>query len=143
MKLTAHFDGGCRAKQNLAAGAAVLYDEGGHEIASRSHVMYDTTTPVAEYMGLILALELAREHGGTDVTILGDAELIVRHVDGRYRCRQEHLQPMLAYVRTLMSHIPHVEVREFPKAGPQMKRRFGNERADQLANEAMNSAPAG
>lgn len=140
MKLTAHFDGGCRAKQNLAASAAVLYDEHGHELATRSHLMRDTTTPVAEYMGLILALELAKEHGGTDVTILGDAELIVRHVDGRYRCRQPHLQPLLALVRTHMSHIPSVVVREFPKAGPQKKRRFGNERADQLCNECMDAA---
>jgi ribonuclease HI len=143
MKLICMFDGGCRTSRGVAAGAAVAYDEHGNELATRSQILHRTTTPVAEYWGLILALQLAHELGGTDVTILGDAELIVRQVDGRYACRQAHLRPLLENVRGWMATIPRVEVREFPKAGPRHKRRHGNVHADRLCNEAMDAELAG
>lgn len=142
MKLVAHFDGGCRHNGHIAAGAAVVFDEHGNELATRSHLLRGTTVPVAEYTGLLLALQLAIELGGTHVTILGDAELIVRHVDGRYACKKPHLKPLLELARSYIARFEHCEVREFPKAGPKMKRRYGNERADQLANEAMDAAAA-
>lgn len=142
MKLTAHFDGACSTSRGIAAGAAVIYDEQGNELATRAHFLERTTTPVAEYTGLILALQLARELGGTEVTILGDAELIVRHVDGRYVCRQKHLQPLLEMVRIHMRAFESCVVREFPRAGPKMKRRYGNARADQLAGECMEAGAA-
>lgn len=142
MRLIIHFDGGCSTAKGIAAGAAVLYDEQGNELATRTQFLERVTTPVAEYTALHLGLALAAEYAGaevgqTHVLALGDAELIVRHVDGRYRCTKPHLQAMLAMVKLLMRPFASCEVREFPKAGPQNKRRWGNERADQLASECM------
>lgn len=123
--------------RGIAAGAAVAYDEQGKELGTKSHFLEHVTTPVAEYTGLILALQLAYELGATHVTVLGDAELVVRHVDGRYQCRQPHLQPILELVRRHMARFETCVVREFPKAGPKHKRRYGNARADELASECM------
>lgn len=147
MKLVCHFDGGCRQAKGIAAGAAVLYDEQGNELATRSRLLRGVTTPIAEYTGLHLGLELAAEHAGADVALvhvlaLGDAELIVRHVDGRYQCRKATLRAMLDMAHLLMRPFASCEVREFPKAGPHGKRRWGNERADQLATECMDAALA-
>lgn len=140
MQVTVHFDGGCRTKAGLAAGAAVVYDEVGSELMTRSHVLRETTTPVAEYTGLILGLTMARELRAKDVTAMGDAELIVRQVNGVYKCLKPHLIPLLAYVHTLQGMFESCVIVEFPKAGPQMKRRHGNARADELANAAMDAA---
>lgn len=139
-KLTVQFDGGCRTSHGIAAGAAVVLDEEGNELGTDAHLLRQTTTPVAEYTGLIVGLQLAERLGATHVLALGDAELIVRHVNGVYQCHKPHLRSMLDLVHLLMARFEECEVREFPKAGPKHKRRFGNARADQLANECMDAA---
>lgn len=139
MKITCHFDGGYSIGRNIGAGAAVAYDEQGNELGTRALALRNSTTPIAEYTGLILALQLAHDLGGTDVTVLGDAELIVRQVDGRYQCRQPRLQAMLELAHHHMARFERCIVREFPKAGPKNKRRWGNVRADQLAGECMDA----
>lgn len=145
MKLVANFDGGCRLSKGIAAGAAVLFDEHGTELATASQPLRGVATPVAEYTGLHLALQLAAAHAGpqaaqTTLLVLGDAELIVRQVDGRYRCNKPHLLVMRDMAHLLMRPFAACEVREFPRAGPQRKRRWGNERADQLAGICMDEA---
>jgi ribonuclease HI len=137
VKVVVHFDGGCRASKGLAAGGAVVYDTAGNELAARARFVPGKTTPEAEYTGLILGLETALELGGTDVVAWGDAELIVRHVDGRYQCKAAHLRPYLHKVWELGSRFEHRQVMEFPKAGDKNKRRHLNVRADELANLAM------
>lgn len=137
MKLIVHFDGACSLGRGIAGAAAVAYDETGIELGFRKHSLRRVTTPVAEYTGLHLALQLAYDLGGTDVTVMGDAELIVHHYNEVYQCRKAHLRPLLAMSYALAERLPQVKVTLFPKAGPKKKRRFGNERADELAGEAM------
>lgn len=144
MKLTVFFDGGCSMKKQIAAGAAVLYDEAGHEVACRAKFLERVTTPIAEYTALTVGLQLAAEYAGltasqTNLLALGDAELIVRHVDGRYVCRKAELQAMLGMVWLLMEPFGQCEVKELPKAGPRHRRRYLNERADALAGECMSA----
>lgn len=130
-------DGGCASGGAVAAGAAIVYDEAGVELGRRAKFLKGVTTPVAEYTGLITGLALARELGATEVVVWMDAELVVRHVDRRYRCRHERLVPLLDVVRSWMAQFASAEVKELPKAGPRMKRRHTNEAADALATECM------
>lgn len=144
------FDGACSMKRGLAAGAAVLYDETGNELATDSHLLRGCTTPVAEYSGLHLALRLAATHAGaqaalTHLTVLGDAELIVRQVDGRYRARDPRLAAMRDLAHLMMRSFASCEVLEFPRTpGPngKLKRRWSNARADELAGRCMDAAIA-
>lgn len=139
MKVICHCDGGAR-QQGLVAGAgAVVYDTAGNELAARAHFMQRVTVPQAEYTGLILALTMAAELGATSVEVLMDAELIARQFNGTYRCQKAHLKPLLALARAHAARFEICVVREFPKAGPRMKRRYGNVRADELANIAMDT----
>lgn len=142
MKLIAFFDGACSMKRGIAAGAAVLYDEYGVELATDSHLLRGCTTPAAEYTALHVALRLAAAHVGAEVarthlTVLGDAELIVRQVDGRYKARDPRMLAMRDMAHLLMRLFASCEVRELPKSGPLMKRRYGNQRADELAGECL------
>lgn len=145
MKLVAQFDGGCSMGKGIAAGAAVLFDPEGEVLKQRAKFLRAVTTPIAEYTALHLALIIAAEYarsshvllGDVDLVCWGDAELIVRHVDGRYQCRKPTLQPLLEISRGLMKPFGSCEVKEFPKGGPKMKRRYSNEKADALASKCM------
>lgn len=129
-----HTDGACSMKRNVAAGAAVAFKPDGTELGYRARFLRYATTPIAEYTGLIVALEIASVHA-YEATIYMDAELIARQVTGAYACRNALLQPLLAHALELGSQIPRVRVLEFPKGGPEMKRRHSNARADSIANE--------
>lgn len=137
MRVVIKCDGGCVPGGHVAAGAAIVYDESGNELGRRAKFLKGVTTPIAEYTGLITGLALAQELGASHVVAWMDAELVVRHVDGRYRCRNERLAPMLALVRAHMARFQSAEVRELPKAGPKNKRRHANADADALATECM------
>ncbi len=149
INLTVHFDGACSLKREVGAGAAVLYDAEGTELAYRAvYVSRSThglvTTPICEYMALHVGLMLAADSvrynmHNCNVLLLGDAELIVRQVDGRYACRKPYLVFMLERTRELMARFNSCEVREFPKAGPKMKRRWGNARADVIAKMCVDA----
>lgn len=127
MRLIIHSDG------NRHAGGAVAYTEDGTRIAERAKMVYDGTVPICEYTGLLCGLGLARDLGATHVRCFMDAELVQRHVTGEYVCRDVKLMPYLERVRRLMDGFVEAEVVLFPKAGPQMKRRYLNGDADALA----------
>jgi ribonuclease HI len=137
MKVVIFFDGGTRVHNGIAAGGAVVYDEAGVELAARGRFLDNVTTNnVAEYQGLILGLETALELGATEARVFGDSEVIVRHVDGRYKCRKPHLQPLLKKVWELGRHFDRVRIEETP-AGKKGKRRDNNVRADELCGMTM------
>lgn len=137
MMVVALFDGSCLHGVD-GAGAAVAYDEHGVELARRARYLGDasTTTNIAEYNGLLLALGLARDLGATDVEVLGDSELVVRQFNGLYACRRDYLKVLLCEARAAAEALRcPVLVRELPKAGPTNRRRHGNVEADALAGE--------
>jgi len=138
VRVVVFFDGGCLNRVH-GAGAAVVYTTDGVEIGRRAHYMRsDTmTNNTAEYCGLLMALELARDLGASDVRVLGDSELIIRQFNGIYQCRKAHLQPWLTAVRRAARDFSLVTVDELPKAGKQHKRRHTNSEADALATACM------
>lgn len=138
MRVVVFFDGGCLHGVH-GAGAAVAYTPDGVEIGRRAHyIRSDTVTNnVCEFCGLLVALELARDLGATDVRVLGDSELIVRQFNGVYQCRKTHLQPWLLAVRSAARAFSNVTVDELPKAGKTNRRRHGNAEADALATLCM------
>lgn len=139
MKVITHSDGGARKKTEAAGCGAVVYDTEGNELEARGYFLQGVTVPQTEYIGLIQALELARGLGATEVEAFVDAELIARHISGDYVCRSPKLIGLYRLTLMMMATFERCEVREFPKAGPSHKRRHGNERADALANSAMDA----
>ena len=87
------------------------------------------TSNQAEYYALINALKIALSLFHDRVEIQSDSELMVRHVNGEYRCKDAKLIPLLEQVKELAS--------EFVSFKLYHVRREQNERADQVVNEMM------
>jgi ribonuclease HI len=96
--------------------------EGGERIG-------ETTNNRAEYEALIRALSVARDYGLDEVDVRGDAELIVRQVRGEYDTSHPELRERRARVRELLTGFDRWSIEHVP--------REINERADKLANEAL------
>ncbi len=47
----------------------------------------EATNNVAEYRALLRGIELAAGHGASELELIGDSELIVRQVEGRYKVK--------------------------------------------------------
>lgn len=90
-----NFDGGCRSNPNgPASSGAVLRDPAG---ATLRHVGRDIgigSNNVAEWTGLLIGLEAAREIGATEVFAFGDSELVVKQFNGEYAIRDEKLRAL-------------------------------------------------
>jgi ribonuclease HI len=127
-----HVDGGSRGNTGPAAAAAVASDTEGNPLAERSRYLGETTNNVAEYQGVLLALELANELGANEVEVVNDSELVARQIGGQYRVKQEHLKPLHRQVMEALRGFDHWEVRSV--------RREHNVRADELVNEALDAA---
>lgn len=127
-------DGGARGNPGPAgAGAAIFKD--GAEVAHVSKYLGKRTNNFAEYEALILALEAAIKTLGSPLRgafVRMDSELIVRQMKGEYRVKNSELKKQHERVRALISA-------SFPGVRFAHVRREENQRADELANEAMDA----
>ncbi len=87
------------------------------------------TNNVAEYRGLLAALEWALAHGHTRVHIKSDSLLLVQQMNGVYRIKHEGLLPLYREARHLMAKIGRVTLEHV--------RREQNKDADRLSNLGM------
>jgi ribonuclease HI len=132
-KVVVHVDGGARGNPGPAAAAAVASAPDGGELAERSAYLGEATNNVAEYRALLLGLELARELGARRVEVVNDSELVARQVGGEYKVKNARLRPL--YLEAMRA------LREFDGWAVRSVRREQNERADELVNETLDSAP--
>ena len=87
------------------------------------------TNNVAEYLGLIAALEYCVENKVNNVRIFLDSLLVVQQVNMEYKVKSKKLQTHYEKSLKLIDQIEDIEIHH-------IKREF-NSRADQLANEAL------
>jgi ribonuclease HI len=88
-----------------------------------------TTNNVAEYAGLIDALETALEAGATEIQVISDSLLLVNQMLGTYRVKHPNLQPLHRKAKGLASRFRSFSIRHTLRAG--------NKEADRLANVAV------
>jgi len=135
MRLSAWVDGGARGNPGPAGWGLVLKDAEGRALLRAWGFLGDTTNNVAEYRGLIAALEEALSRGATELEVRTDSELIQRQVTGVYRVRQPHLVPLATAVRELAARLRTFRILHV--------RREENRDADALANRAMDERRSG
>jgi len=87
------------------------------------------TNNVAEYLGLIAALEYCVENKVNNVRIFLDSLLVVQQVNMEYKVKSKKLQTHYEKSLKLIEQIEDIEINHI--------RREFNSRADQLANEAL------
>tara|TARA_Y100001937_G_scaffold98151_1_gene133849 strand:- start:2513 stop:2905 length:393 start_codon:yes stop_codon:yes gene_type:complete len=87
------------------------------------------TNNVAEYLGLIAALEYCVEKKVNNVKIFLDSLLVVQQVNMEYKVKSKKLQTHYENSLKLIDQIENIEIHHI--------RREFNSRADQLANQAL------
>lgn len=127
--LTAFIDGGARGNPGPAGYGVHVEDAEGKTVAELSEYLGRQTNNVAEYSGLIAALDYAVKHGHTALKIVSDSELLVKQIKGAYKVKSPDLKPLYEQARTLIRKLGHFEIRHVLRAQ--------NKHADRLANAAM------
>jgi probable phosphoglycerate mutase len=133
--ITAHVDGGARGNPGPAGYGAVITDDQGQILAELYDGIGIATNNVAEYRGLLAALQWALEHGHTRLHVRADSLLIVEQMRGNYRVKHEGLIPLHQQARSLVNRIGQVTFEHV--------RREQNKEADRLSNLGMNLVDRG
>ena len=128
----AYIDGGARGNPGPAGYGVRIERPDGTLIEEFGKAIGVATNNVAEYRGLLAALEWARAHGVRSLKVRSDSLLLVQQMLGNYKVKNPGLQPLHAKARVLAHEIGRVEFEHV--------RRESNVDADRLANEAMDEA---
>ena len=123
-----YFDGGSRGNPGPAAvGWVIVTDDG--IVAEGADRIGRTTNNQAEYEALVRGLEAAVDYGFDEVHVRGDSQLVVRQVRGEYDTNDPRLREKRVRVRELLDRFEGWSIDHVP--------REINDRADELANEAL------
>jgi ribonuclease HI len=137
-------DGAARGNPGPASAGAALFrtdradarDPRAVPDASISDYLGVQTNNVAEYTGVVRALELARDLGASEVHLLLDSKLIVEQLAGRWRVKDAKLRPLWAEALRELRLLPEGWVAaHVPRAQ--------NSLADAMCNEAIDRVMAG
>src|ERR1700747_1853065 len=90
----ANSDGGARGNPGPASYGVVIRDPRGQVVANLKKYIGRSTNNVAEYYGLIAALDYAQQHGIRALRIESDSELLVRQMRGQYQVKSAELRPL-------------------------------------------------
>jgi len=129
--ITAYFDGGARSNPGPAGYGVYIVDDGGNVLAELSGALGIATNNIAEYNGLIAALQWAVDHNLDAITIKGDSLLIIEQMRGNYKVKHEGLKPLHMKARMLVMQIGNVKFEHVP--------REQNQDADRLSNVGMDA----
>jgi ribonuclease HI len=128
-RVTVNVDGGARGNPGPAAIGVVLRDGDGELLEKVGEKIGEATNNVAEYRALLRGIELAKAHGAGELELIGDSELVVRQVEGRYKVKNAGMKELYdEVVRAL---------RDFDSWSIRHVRRAENADADRLVNEAL------
>jgi ribonuclease HI len=130
--IVAYIDGGARGNPGPAGYGVRIEQSDGTLVEEFCEAIGTATNNVAEYRGLLAALEWAKRRGHKQVHVRSDSLLLVQQMLGRFRVKHPGLQPLYAKARLLAHEIGRVT---FEHVG-----RAKNAHADRLANDAMDDA---
>lgn len=131
LKVTVNVDGGARGNPGPAAVGVVVRDQDGGVLLERAERIGDATNNVAEYKALILGIRTARELGADQVALVGDSELIVKQVQGKYKVKNAGMKPLHAEAKAALADFDSWTISH-------VKREL-NKDADRLVNEALDA----
>jgi ribonuclease HI len=130
--ITAYTDGGARGNPGPAGYGVYIEDENGQKVAELKGTIGEATNNVAEYRGLIAALDWAVKHEVRRLRVRADSQLIIKQMTGEYQIRNPGLGRLHAHASRFVEQLDVVTFEYI--------RRDQNKQADRLANEAMNDA---
>ncbi len=94
LTLSIYTDGGSRGNPGPSAIGIAFYDENKNRIAEYKECIGEHTNNQAEYKALIRGLELATAHCRKKIMCFLDSELLIKHLSGAYRIKNEKLREL-------------------------------------------------
>ena len=125
----ANVDGGSRGNPGPAAYGVVVRDPRGEIVARLKKYIGSNTNNVAEYFGLIAALDYAQNHGIRALRVEGDSELMVKQMRGQYKVKSEELKPLFERAKKMSQTFESFRISHVY--------REQNKEADALVNQAL------
>jgi ribonuclease HI len=125
----ANIDGGSRGNPGPASYGVVVRNPSGEIAARLKKYIGRATNNVAEYYGLIAALDYAQSHNVRALHIESDSELLVKQMRGQYKVKSPDLQPLFERAKKMSQTFAAFRINHVY--------REQNREADALANEAM------
>ncbi|MCK5465984.1 ribonuclease HI family protein [Candidatus Parcubacteria bacterium] len=140
-KLITFTDGGSRGNPGPAACGVVIKNDKNKVILKTSKYLDETTNNVAEYEGLILALQKAKgifkacgrdaiNRVSTNLECYLDSELVVKQLNHEYKIKDEGMQKLFIIVWNLTLDFDSVKFIHIP--------REKNKLADEMVNRELN-----
>lgn len=109
------FDGACRSNPG-PGGAGAFVRLPGQAGGVRLHRRLDScTNNEAEFLGLILGLEYARQLRIETLQVYGDSKLVIEAAAGRWTLHKPHLIPYLERIRRLLKGFRSVQLTWIPR----------------------------
>jgi ribonuclease HI len=130
--ILAYIDGGARGNPGPAGYGVRIETLDGTLVTELHGALGIATNNVAEYHGLLAALQWAVDHGHRELHVRSDSELLVRQMRGEYKVKHAGLQPLYVRARLLVMQLDRVVFEHV--------RREHNVEADRLSNVAMDEA---
>jgi ribonuclease HI len=128
---SAHIDGASRGNPGPAAYAVVVHGPNGETVYEAGKYIGRVTNNIAEYYGLIAALDYATTHAIQSLRIRSDSELLVRQMQGRYKVKSPDLRPLHERASKLARSLHTFRIEHIM--------REQNRDADRLANAALDA----
>jgi len=129
-EVIAYTDGASRGNPGPAAAGFILTDPKGVRLEAKAFFIGRATNNVAEYTGIVKAIEAAIKIGAKRLIVFSDSELLVRQINGEYKVKSEHIRPLFAAAVELLGRLENWEFRHVT--------RDKNKEADKLVNQALN-----
>ena len=133
--ITAYIDGGARGNPGPAGYGVHIEGPDGALVAELHGGLGIATNNIAEYNGLIAALQWAADRNMTQLAVKGDSQLIIEQMRGNYKVKNEGLKPLYLKARMLVMQIGDVKFEHVP--------REQNKDADRLSNVGMDGNSPG
>ena len=130
-RVHAYFDGASRGNPGPGAVGWVLVSGDGI-VAENGDTIGRVTNNQAEYEALLAVLEAAVDFGFDEIEIRGDSQLVEKQVKGAWDTNDPELREKRVRVRELLERFEDWSLTHVP--------REVNDRADELANEALDDA---
>lgn len=102
-------DGGARGNPGPGAIGVLVRKDGEILTKSSAFIGNFVTNNIAEYEGLIKALELASKITTEEITCVLDSELVVNQLLGKYRVRDKKLLPLFLKVQKLQEKFKKIK----------------------------------
>lgn len=134
MDVVIEADGGSRGNPGVAGSGTVV--KCGSKVLRRiAYAVGKATNNVAEYHGLRVGLEAARELGASKVHVRMDSKLVVEQMSGRWKIKHPEMRELALQCQQIAQSFASIRYEWVP--------RKENSYADELANKAMDALKKG